>query len=136
MDHIKEFFKKDRFAEYIGVELIEVSNGTATAKMEIKEHHLNGVGTVQGGAIFTLADLAFAAASNSHGTIAMGINASISYLKAVKVGTLIAEAKEVSMHPKLASYRVDIKDEIGDIVAIFQGMVYRKKESLDSYDIQ
>lgn len=130
MNHIKEFFKKDRFAEYIGVELIDVSNGTAKATMEIKEHHLNGVGTVQGGAIFTLADLAFAAASNSHGTIAMAINVSISYLKAVKKGTLIAEAKEVSLHPKLASYRVDIKDEGGDIIAIFQGMVYRKKESL------
>jgi len=130
MENIKEFFKRDRFVEHIGVELLEVSKGTAKAKMEIKDHHLNGVGTVQGGAIFTLADLAFAAASNSHGTIAMGINVSISYLKAVKSGTLIAEAKELSIHPKLASYRVDIKNEKGDLIAIFQGMVYRKKESL------
>ena len=62
MEDIKRFIKKDKFCMFIGIELTEVSEGHAKAKMDIKEHHLNGVGIVQGGAIFTLADLAFAAA--------------------------------------------------------------------------
>jgi acyl-CoA thioesterase len=132
MEKIKQFFtKNDKFAEYVGIELLEVSEGKAKAKMEIKEHHLNGIKTVHGAAIFTLADLVFAVASNSHGTIAMGINVSISYLKAVKAGTLFAEAKEVSINPKLATYDVKVIDDGNNLVATFQGMVYRKKEALD-----
>ena len=98
--------------------------------MEVKKHHLNGVNTVHGAAIFTLADLVFAVASNSHGTIAMGINVSISYLKALKDGVLYAEAMEVSKNPKLATYQVQVTDDVGNLVAIFQGMVYRKKEEI------
>ncbi len=131
MEEIKQFFKKDKFCAFIGIELTEVSKGHAKAKMDIKEHHLNGVGIVQGGAIFTLADLAFAAASNSHGTVAVSINASISNMKATSSGTLYAEAREISINPKIGTYTVDITNEKGEMIAIFQGMVYRKKDSLD-----
>ena len=124
------FIKNDKFAEYVGIELVEVAKGKAKAKMEIKNHHLNAVKTVHGGAVFALADLVFAVASNSHGTIAMGINVSISYLKAVKEGVIFAEAKEVSINPKLATYNVQLTDGSDDLVAVFQGMVYRKKDSL------
>ena len=124
------FIKNDKFAEYVGIELVEVAKGKAKAKMEIKNHHLNAVKTVHGGAVFALADLVFAVASNSHGTIAMGINVSISYLKAVKEGVIFAEAKEVSINPKLATYNVNVTDGSDDLVAVFQGMVYRKKDPL------
>jgi acyl-CoA thioesterase len=59
----------------------------------------------------------------------MAINVSISFVKAVTGGTLYAEAKEQTRNPKLASYSVQITDDAGAVVAIFQGMVYRKKES-------
>jgi acyl-CoA thioesterase len=131
MEEMKQYFmKNDKFAEYVGIELVEVTKGKAKAKMEIKNHHLNSIKTVHGGAVFALADLVFAVASNSHGTIAMGINVSISYLKAVKEGVIFAEAKEVSINPKLATYNVQVTDGSDDLVAVFQGMVYRKKDSL------
>ena len=131
MEEMKQYFmKNDKFAEYVGIELVEVTKGKAKAKMEIKNHHLNSIKTVHGGAVFALADLVFAVASNSHGTIAMGINVSISYLKAVKEGVIFAEAKEVSINPKLATYNVQVTDGRDDLVAVFQGMVYRKKDSL------
>ncbi|MCD4821758.1 MAG: PaaI family thioesterase [Methanococcoides sp.] len=133
MEKIKEFFKMDKFAEYIDVELLEVSEGYAKAKMDIHEHHLNGVGIVQGGAIFTLADFAFAAASNSHGTVAVAINANISFVTSTTSGTLYAQARENSKNPKIATYTVDITDEEGNTIAIFQGMAYRKKMSVDSF---
>ncbi len=131
MEVVKNFFKNDRFADYVGIELLEVSKGRAKAKMKIKEHHLNGVNIAHGGAIFSLADLAFAVASNSHRTVAVSINVSISYLKASAVGdTLIAEANEVSLNPKLATYEVRVTDEANDHIAIFLGTVYRKKEKI------
>jgi len=130
MEVVRNFFKNDRFADHVGIELLEVSEGRAKAKMEIQEHHLNGVNIAHGGAIFSLADLAFAVASNSHRTIALGINANISYLKAAAGGTLIAEAKEVSLNLKLATYEVRVTDENNDLIAIFLGTVYRKKDKL------
>ena len=79
---LQRFFKKDKFAERANIELLSVSPGQARAKMTLHPHHLNGYGTVQGGAIFTLADFAFAAASNSHGNVAVAINVSITFMKA------------------------------------------------------
>ncbi len=130
MEAIKKFFKNDRFADHVGIELLEVSKGRAKAKMEIKDHHLNGINIAHGGAIFSLADLGFAVASNSHRTVAVSINVSISYLKATANGTLIAEAKEVSLNPKLATYEIRVTDENNDIIAIFLGTVYRKKDNI------
>lgn len=122
------FIARDRFAREMGIQLTEISAGRATARLEITEAHHNGLGMAQGGAVFTLADLAFAAASNSHGTVAVAINASISFLKATAGGVLTAQAEEITANPKLATYTVHVTDETGDVVAIFQGMVYRKKD--------
>ena len=130
MEDVKNFFKNDRFAEHLGIELLEVSKGRAKAKMKIKNHHLNGVNIAHGGAIFSLADLVFAVASNSHKTIALAINASISFLKAVTGGTLIAEATEVSINPKLATYDIRVTNENNELIALFQGTVYRKKDKI------
>jgi acyl-CoA thioesterase len=127
---LQRFFKNDQFAERANIELLAVSPGQARAKMALHPHHLNGYGTVQGGAIFTLADFAFAAASNSHGTVAVAINVSITFMKAAKTGTLWAEAREMSRNFKLGSYTVEVKDDQGELVALFQGLAYRKSERI------
>jgi len=130
MENVKKFLKKDRFAELVGIELLEVVEGRARARFEIKDKHLNGVNIVHGAAIFALADLVFAAAANSHGTVAVAINVSISFLKAARSGTLTAEGHEVSRNPKLGTYTINVTDDAGDLVAVFQGMVYRKNDPL------
>jgi acyl-CoA thioesterase len=130
MQAIREFFKNDRFAEHSGIELLEIERGRAKARMPIHDCHRNGVNTVHGGAIFTLADLVFAAASNSYGTVAVAINASIWFVKAARDGTLYAEAREVSSNPKLAVYAIEVTDDAGELVAKFEGMVYRKKDPI------
>lgn len=130
-EQIRKFFKKDRFAESLGIKLLEVSEGGAKTKMEINDEHLNGIGTVHGGALFTLADFTFAVAANSHGRVTVAINANISYMKAVSQGTLTAEAREISLNPKLATYTIDITDENGELIAIFQGLAYRKREKIE-----
>ncbi len=123
---IKEFFKEDRYAAFSGVELIDVEPGWAKAKMKIKEMHLNAGNVVQGGAIFTLADLAFAAAVNAYGNLAVSIQTSISYYKGVSQGTLFAEAKLVNLHKKLASFQVDITNEKDELIASFYATAFRK----------
>jgi acyl-CoA thioesterase len=126
MDNNTVFFSKDAYAAEAGIELIESSPGRAKIKMEIRDRHKNSHGTVHGGAIFTLADTAFALASNSHGIPAAAINAHISYVKAATSGTLFAEAEEFSLNKKIATYIVHVTDQNGDRIALFEGMVYRK----------
>ncbi len=132
MEFIKEFFDRDQFAKHCGVELLSASPGHAIARMQVRPEHLNGYRTVQGGAIFTLADFAFAAASNAHGRVAVAINVSITFIKAATKGVLLAEARELSANPKLATYTVNITDENNALLAVFQGLVYRKSETVQA----
>ncbi len=125
---IKAFFLKDCFAASVGIELTDAGDGRSRARLAIGDHHRNGLGLVHGGAIFTLADLAFAAAVNSRGRIAVAIHCSISYLKAAAGEVLFAEAEEVSCGPKIAVYAIRITDGSGEVIALFEGMAYRKKE--------
>ncbi len=130
MEFIKNFFQKDKFAQHVGIELLEVEPGRAKTSMLIKEEHLNAIGSVHGGALFTLADYTFAVAANSYGNVTVAINANISFMKSAKTGMLIAEAKEISLNPKLSTYTIDIYDSNQDLIAIFQGMAYRKKDQI------
>ena len=133
MKAIQTFFnREDAFANHNGMTITEVREGYARSEMELQPYHLNGARTVHGGVLFTLADFAFAAASNSRGQLALSINSSISIFKGAKAGKLIAEAREVSNAPKLASFEVSIRNQAGDLLATFQGMVYRKSVSLQS----
>jgi acyl-CoA thioesterase len=119
--------ENDLFARHVGIEFIEAAQGSAKARLKIQKHHLNGMELTQGGVVFTLADLVFAAASNSYGPDAVAINANISFVKASTEGAVLtAEAKEVSRDAKLATYTILVTDEMQDTIAIFQGMVYIK----------
>jgi acyl-CoA thioesterase len=128
MNEIIEFIEKDMLAKYLGIKFLFIEKGRASAEMEINKNHLNSIGIVHGGAIFSLADTVFAAASNSQGRIAVAINASISYFKATKEGKLTGTAEEISLNKKLATYLVKISDNDGNVIALFQGTAYRKED--------
>jgi acyl-CoA thioesterase len=130
MKDIKDYFKNDQFAAHNNIELLEAGHGRAKAKMTLHPHHWNGLGTVHGGALFTLADFCFAAACNSHGTVAVAIDANITFMKAISGGTLTAEAREIAKNFKLGSYTVEVRNELGELIAQFQGLAYRKKDKL------
>ncbi len=120
-------WERDAFARSIGIELIETEPGRAVVAMTLTLNHLNGVGTAHGGALFSLADFAFAVASNSRGLVAVALNTTISFVKAVSEGRLTATAREESLSPRIGVYAVEVKDEKGELVALFQGTAYRKK---------
>lgn len=124
---IKTPVDNDRFAEEIGARLTAVSEGYAKAEMTIEERHLNGLRLGHGGAIFTLADLAFAASCNSYGIDAVAVTATISYFKAAKEGMhLTAESKEVSKSRKLGTYNITVVDDKGEQIAAMTGTAFRK----------
>lgn len=130
---VRAFFNAaDAFARHNGMQIVGVGPGHAVAEMILAPHHLNGAQTVHGGALFTLADFAFAAAVNAGGQLALSINASITYHCGAASGRLRATAREVSATPKLASYEVAIRDEAGELLASFHGTAYRKSLSLAS----
>jgi len=130
MDDLKRFVEQDAFARHVGVEVTAYGDGRATATLTVEPHHLNSAGTLHGGAIFSLADAAFSAAANSHGVLALSIDTSISYFRAVTGGTLTAEAHEVDRNPKLATYLIDVRDASGGLIAHFRGTVYRKSAAI------
>jgi len=126
MDSVRAVVEKDAFARHAGIEIVEMGNGRATVRMQIRPEHRNGLGMVHGGAIFTLADYAFAAACNSKGIVSVAVNANISYIKAASGGVLTAEAEEVPQEGRLGSCLVRVVDELGEVVAVFHGLSYRK----------
>lgn len=126
----KVFFKKDRFAELTGIELTEVKPGFAKAELTIEDKHLNAGNVVQGGVLFTLADLCMAAAANANGRIAFSVQSDIRFLQSAVCGdVLYAEAREVLLHKTLCHYHVDITDKNGTHIAVFDGVCYRKGEN-------
>lgn len=126
METLRRMMARDRFAAGAEITLEDVSEGHARARMEAGQDHLNGVDIVQGGAIFTLADFAFAAACNSSGAVAVAVNVNISFLKAAQPGTLFAVAEEISRSKRLSTCTVRVTDASGDLVALFTGTAYRK----------
>lgn len=122
----KEFFKNDRFATGAGIELIEIGEGYGKAQLVVGPQHLNAGNTTQGGALFTLADLALAAASNSHGSLALSLTSNITFLRGSAPGdTLTAEARERYIGRSTAHYQVDITNQLGKLIATFEASVYR-----------
>jgi LAO/AO transport system ATPase len=116
----------DPFARSLGISCTDAGAGTATVTIELGAQHLNFNGTCHGAVIFALADTAFGLASNSHGKIAAGIDAHITYQQAARAGDrLLARAVEVSRSRKLAVYRVDVSREgDGAMISSFTGTVY------------
>ena len=121
---IQHHCENDRFAASSGMRLVELRPGFAKTSLQVEERHLNSIGTVQGGAIFTLADFAFGVAVKTGGKVAPAISTNLSFLKATRSGTLYAEATEISRSRKLSVCTVRVTNDAGGLVALFQGTAY------------
>lgn len=127
----QDFFKNDLFARNAGVELLEVKEGYAKARLTITADHLNAGNRTQGGAIFTLADLALAAAANSHGTLAFSLSSNITFLRSSGPDdTLYAEARERYIGRTTGYYQIDVTNQEGKLIATFESSVFRKGDTL------
>ena len=124
-ERVQRLFSRDPFVQSLGIRLVAAGAGTATVALTLTPAHINFNGTCHGGVTFALADTAFGLASNSHGLVAAGIDAHITYQNPSAAGdTLVAHAVEVSRSQRLAVYRVDVKREDGKPLSSFTGTVY------------
>lgn len=128
LDAIRRHFETDHFATSSGMRIVELLPGRARTVLQVEKRHLNSVGTVQGGAIFTLADLAFALACNCRGQVAVAVSTNLSFLKATRSGALYADAVEISRSRRLSTCTVRVTNDAGELVALFQGTAFIKDE--------
>lgn len=125
------YFEKDNFARENGIVLLECKPGYALAKADVNKRHCNGAGVIHGGMLFTLADFALGAATNSFGKVALTINANMSFFKKSKGGTITAEAKVVSQTNKLMHCDINVYHDDNTLVANFKGTVYVMHEEIE-----
>jgi acyl-CoA thioesterase len=126
-----EIIKKDPFAEYMDIEFVLIEPGHAVSRMELAEHHLNFMGLVHGGAIFSLADATFGAAANSGGKRAMAIHVSIDFLAPPgETDHLQADVRETSRAGRGGHYVMEVTNAGGDKVAVCHGWAYHTDRPL------
>ncbi len=119
LEKIRQFFKNDRFADGAGIVIDEIGDRWARCSMKLDERHKNAVGHVMGGAIFTLADFVFAVATNRpDASPTVTVSTSISFVGVGKGECLIGEAKLLKDGKRTCFYEVEIKDELGNFVAV------------------
>lgn len=130
---VAEIAAHDPFVRSLGIEYIGGGFGRAAVSLKVRKEHLNFNGTCHGGVIFALADTAFGLAANSHGAVAAGIDAHITYQVAVQAGdVLTANAIEITRSRRLGVYRVDVTRADGTPVSSFTATVYVTSQPHDA----
>lgn len=126
-----ERLRADPYARRLGFELLEVAPGRARVAVRATPDLFNFAGVPHGGLIFSLADYAFALASNSHGRVALATSVSIQFLAAAREGErLIAEARELRLSHRAGFYEMTVQTEAGMPVARCLGVVQRLDRTL------
>jgi len=121
---------QDAFSQWLGIELVDVDEGFAELKMTVRDEMLNGFKIAHGGITYSLADSAFAFASNSHGRKSVSVETSISHTVSLKSGEVIfAKAAVQHLSNKIGVYHITVTKETGETVALFKGTVYRTSKN-------
>ena len=123
--------RKDAYAKWIGATIEAIDRGYSRVSLVVTESMLNFHGMTHGGIVLSLGDIAFAAASNSHGQTAVALNVNTTFLRATGVGDhLIAEAQEVNLGGATALYDIVVTEKNShQLVAKSQAIVYRKRDA-------
>ena len=118
--------RDDPWARALGVEYLEIRRGYCRLALTLRPHMLNFHGLPHGGVIFSLADIAFGAACNSSGELAVALSMTIAYMTAVPAESrLLAVAREVKQGSQAGFFEVVVTDEAGILVAHVHGVAHR-----------
>ena len=128
---IKENIEAEPYARYLGIKLLELSEGHSIVMMKVRKEYDNIFGITHGGAVFSLLDVAFGSAANSYGTVAVAININVSYIKPSLNGNILTtEAIEVTRSNRISNFNITVKNEKDEILAVSQAVAYLKKDRL------
>ena len=123
---VNKMYDQDAFSQWLGIEIVDVSEGYCQLKMKVRKEMLNGFHIAHGGIAYSLADSALAFASNSHGRKSLSVETSISHMVSIKAGDMLtAMTKELSRSDKIGVYLITITNKENQEIAIFKGTVYR-----------
>ena len=125
IEEAREYFSCDRFATENGITLDELDDSHAVTSMTLGARHRNAFGGVMGGAIFTLADFAFAALTNDRERVTVAQQVSISYLSAPRGARLVATARYRKDGRSSCVVNVDVVDDTGRAIAQFVGTGFK-----------
>lgn len=118
----------DPFMRTLGLEGEVTAPGQARVWGTVQPGHLNNWGSAHGGFLYTLADAAFALASNSHGALAVALSTHMEYLRPSRAGeVLTATATEVHLGRRVGVYRIEVCGD-GGLLALFTGTVHRRPD--------
>lgn len=119
----------DAASSMLGIQIVEIAAGRAVATMPVRADMLNGFAICHGGLIATLADSAFAFACNSRNALTVASGFGIDLLKSAKLGdVLTATAEETSLAGRTGLYDITVKNQDGDLIAMFRGRSHRLGE--------
>ena len=122
---VKQMIENDAFSKWLGLEILELSQGFCKLKMLVRKEMTNGFSIAHGGISYSLADSALAFAANSEGTHSLSIETSISHTKKVNSGDcLIATTQKIKNDSKTSSYNIIIENQNNTQVALFKGIVF------------
>jgi len=128
---VTHMMQHDLFSQWLGIQVLEVSEGYSRINMTVRTEMINGFGIVHGGIAFSLADSAFAFACNNRNVLSVALDTSISFLKPVHVGdVLMAEAKELHNGKSTGLYHITITNQKEHVVAVFKGTCFRTNKKL------
>ncbi|MBV4458538.1 PaaI family thioesterase [Pseudomonas sp. COR58] len=116
---------QDYFAELLGVESLHSGFEKSACQIRLGEHHRNALGGIHGGLIFSLADIAFAAACNAGSAVYIGLQAEVRYMNGVQGDVLTATATLMGSSRKIAHYQVLVTDNGDTRIALFSASAYR-----------
>ena len=123
---VNKMYDQDAFSQWLGIEIVDVSEGYCQLKMKVRKEMLNGFHIAHGGIAYSLADSALAFASNSHGRKSLSVETSISHMVSIKAGDMLtAMTKELSRSDKIGIYLITITNNENQEIANFKGTVYR-----------
>jgi acyl-CoA thioesterase len=130
-DVVNHMMENDFYSQWLGIEVLEVKEGSSKIKMTIRKEMVNGFGIVHGGIPFSLADSAFAFACNNRNNLSVALDTSINFIKPVHVGDILtAEAKELHNGRSTGLYHISITNQNNHEVAVFKGLCFRTNKSL------
>lgn len=121
---VQLMLEKDAFSKLLGMEVLQISEGSCQLAMSVSKDLLNGFHIAHGGICYSLADSALAFAANSYGFQSVSIETSISHVKkVVENDRLVATVKELNKTYKTALYEVVVTNQLQEVVAFFKGTV-------------
>ena len=130
-DVVAHMMKNDLFSQWLGIEVLLISQGYSKIKMIVREEMINGFGIVHGGIAFSLGDSAFAFACSNRNELSVALDTSINFTKPVHVGDILtAEAKELHNGKSTGLYHITITNQHDHVVALFRGTCFRTNKTL------